>query len=216
MDEVKAIGARFAKTKSAGKKRPNFPVRINFLLHCSQPTLGAFELARLGEVTNLRGELHALLDRMIDQTTQAALARWFRNTDREALKDEVREDPVEWAKRQIRNLGRSEDEIEENLTRALSIDPGKAHRTAALTYQKRNIAEGKCMSCPLPMARHSVRYCERHLMMALARHYKRKGISGGQPGTLDWLYSDGTTQSKHGRQPGTLAALAKSRQARGE
>ena len=60
----------------------------------------------------------------------------------------------------------------------LSLPPGQAHRTAAVTYQSRNIEEGKCSICPMPLARNSVRYCEKHLAAcrdrARARAPKRK------------------------------------------
>ena len=47
------------------KKRLAMPV--NFLLGCSEKTLGSFELARLARVANLRSELHNILDRLIEE-----------------------------------------------------------------------------------------------------------------------------------------------------
>jgi hypothetical protein len=38
---------------------------------------------------------------------------------------------------------------------------------------------------------------------------KPKGARGGLPGTREWLYSD--FESAHGKQPGTLAALERTR-----
>jgi hypothetical protein len=151
------------------RKLPAAPT--NFLLSCSDTTLAAFELARLSEVANLRSELHALLDRMIDATAQASLARWFKTHDREKLKREIEATPdvLEWAKEQLRNKGRSPSEVEEGLLDALSLDPGQAHHTAAATYQERNLKDEKCALCPKPLARHSVRYCETHLAAARDR-----------------------------------------------
>jgi hypothetical protein len=65
------------KSKAVTKSLP-----LNFLLGCSQGDLGAFELARLGEVAVLRKELHLILDRITDQMSQAALASWFKAQDR--------------------------------------------------------------------------------------------------------------------------------------
>jgi hypothetical protein len=76
-----------------------------------------------------------------------------------------------------------------------------------MRYQERNIAEGKCSLCPKPLARHSVRYCEKHLTAARMRQTPSKG----KPGDIGWLYGE-TEESSHGRQPGTLAALAMARE----
>jgi len=60
--------------------------------------------------------------------------------------------------------------------------------------------------------RNSVRYCERHLRIARLRH-KPKNAKGELPGSIDWLYSDGEQfESRHGRQPGSLKALALARE----
>jgi hypothetical protein len=61
-------------------------IQLNFLLGCSERTLGNFELTRLQSVADLRSELHAILDRLIDEMAQAAVAAWFRKTDRDTLK----------------------------------------------------------------------------------------------------------------------------------
>jgi hypothetical protein len=177
----------------------------NFLLTCSDSLLAAYELARLGAIANLRSELQEILDQLVDTTAQAALARWFRTTDREALKRAIEApfDPIAIAKEQIRRLGRSDAEVEDEPADILSLNPGLAHRTAALTYQKANIAEGKCVDCPKPLARNSVRYCEKHLVAARLR----MTLSKGKPGDIGWLYGE-TEESTHGRQPGTLASLA--------
>src|SRR5690242_14867309 len=96
------------KTRKVGTK--NLP--LNFLLGCSNEALGQFELVRLGDVADLRKELHAVLDRLIDSTAQAALAAWFKAQDRQSLKDALENEPsaMEWAKEQIRKQGRADEE----------------------------------------------------------------------------------------------------------
>ena len=59
---------------------------LNFLLGCSENSLASFELAKLAEVADLRKELHAVLDRLLDQMSQATIAGWFRLSDRTAIK----------------------------------------------------------------------------------------------------------------------------------
>jgi hypothetical protein len=123
--------------------------------------------------------------------------------DRDALKRALDApfDPIAMAKDQIRRLGKSDEEVEAELEQVLSLNPGLAHRTAAMTYQKRNIAEGKCCVCPKPLARHSVRYCEKHLTAARLRMTPSKG----KPGSVGWLYGGDL-------QRGTTTALVKSRE----
>ncbi len=106
-------------------------VPLNFLLGCSERSLGNFELARLAEVADLRGELHRVLDRLIDQMSQAALAAWFRKTDRETLKHvlENPDDIIALAKEQIRDGQRSEEE-----PFALNPSPATPCATARDTY----------------------------------------------------------------------------------
>jgi hypothetical protein len=134
---------------------------FQFLLTCSDTLLGNFELAKLSEVANLRSELHRVLDDLIDANNQASLARLFKTQGRERILRELakKRDPIAEAREKIRNKGRKP----EDLTPILSMPPGQAHRTASLTYQKRNVAEGKCCVCPTPLARNSVLYCEKHL-----------------------------------------------------
>ena len=69
---------------SAEQPRKHLP--LNFLFGCSNRDLDEFELARLAEVSDLRKELHAILDRTIDAMCQAALAAWFKEQDRQTLK----------------------------------------------------------------------------------------------------------------------------------
>jgi hypothetical protein len=188
----------------AKQHEKGFTTPINFLLTCSDSTLDTYELARLAEIANLRAELHEILDRVIDTGSQAALARWFRAQDRQTLKQAIEneESPLEWANRRIREGRRSEEE----LLPLPSLPPGAAHLAAALRYQERSVAEGKCRYCPKPLDRNSVDMCTDHLAKARAR----KGPKG-QRGSTDYLYGDGF-QDRHGRQPGTLASLEMSRE----
>lgn len=189
-------------------KKPLAAVPLNFLLGCSEKALGEFELARLNEVANLRNEMQAVLDRILDQMSQAALAGWFRQIDVNALKAALEnpEDAMEWAKRMIRDGQLSEEE----LVPLPSLPPGAAHLAAALRYQKRNVAEGKCAVCPKPLDRDSVRYCTKHLAAARTKSARQRGVKG-EPGSADYLYGE-IPESTHGRTPGTLASLAINRE----
>ncbi len=194
---------------------PNKPLpqsaRLNFLLGASDSDLSNFELARLAEVANLRSDLHAILDKLIDEMAQAAVAGWFRETTREKLKQalEALENPegrineVErWAKGRIKNGQRSESE----LVPRTAMAPGAAHLAAALRYAERNIAEGKCAVCPKPLDRNSVRYCTRHLTIMRLRK-KPKGAKGELPGAIAWLYSNEPFESAHNKAPSQIKAL---------
>jgi hypothetical protein len=185
-------------------------VSINFLLGCSNLDLANYEMARLSEIANLRKQMHALLDQTIDHMGLAWLAAWFRDMDRNALKHaiEYEEGPLAWAQRMVKEGQRSEEENEEY--QRPPLPPGAAHLAAALRYQQRNIAEGKCCRCPEPLAHNSVRFCEKHLTMSRLK-YKPKNAKGAPPGSVGWLYGEGF-ESQHGRQPGTLASLAMSRE----
>jgi hypothetical protein len=192
----------------ATRKKEVSPLPLNFLLGCSAGALGEFELARLNEVANLRSEMLAILDRMIDQAMRAALAAWFRNTDVNVLKAALEnpEDVMEWARSRIRNSQRSEEE----LIPLPSLPPGAAHLAAAIRYAERNMAEGKCRICPKPLAHHSVQYCDEHLAKVRHRAQQKKGLS--LPGGREYLYSGEISESTHGRTPNTLAALALNRE----
>jgi hypothetical protein len=185
------------------------PLPLNFLLGCSKDSLASFELARLAEVADLRSELHVLLDRLLDQMSQAAIAGWFRQSDRNAINYALQneETPLQMAARMIRDGQRSDEELADDLIPLPSLPPGAAHLAAAMRYAERNLAEGKCSLCPKPLARHSVRYCEKHLTAARMRQTPTKG----KPGSIGWLYGE-TEESSHGRQPGSLAALAMGRE----
>jgi hypothetical protein len=200
-------------------KKPLPPTaRLNFLLGASQKDLDSFELARLSEVANLRSDLHAILDKLIDEMAQAAVAGWFRQTNRESLKraletienPEKHADEIEaWAKARIRDGQRSEGE----LVPRTALAPGAAHLAAALRYAERNIAEGKCGVCPKPLDRNSVRYCTRHLEIARLRH-KPKGAKGEPPGSISWLYGDGVFESAHNKAPSQVKALKEANEKR--
>lgn len=150
-------------------------VSLNFLLGGSDADLDSFELLKLSNVADLRKELHGILDRLVEEMSQAALARWFLLNDRKALKCalETEEDAIAWAKREIRESQRSAAEL---IPRP-SLPIGASHRAAALRYSERNISEGKCEKCPQPLASGSVRYCQQHLDYERAR-YTPKGRQG--------------------------------------
>ena len=195
-----------ARLKRRNKSKAIYkPLPLNFLLGCSEDSLANFELARLAETADLRSELHVLLDRLLDQMSQAAIAGWFRFSDRNAINYALQneETPLQMAARMIRDGQRSDDE----LIPLTSLPLGAAHLAAAQRYQERNLAEGKCSLCPNPLARHSVRYCEQHLLKARLRATPSKG----KPGSIGWLYGE-TEESSHGRQPGSLASLAMGRE----
>ena len=77
---------------------------------------------------------------------------------------------MEWAARMIREKQRGPEE----LIKTPPLPPGVAHLAAAVRYQKRNIAEGKCMKCPEPLDRNSVCYCTKHLAADRDRYHRKK------------------------------------------
>jgi hypothetical protein len=159
-------------------------IPLNFLLTCSDRALGQFELTRLNAVANLRTELHAILDKIIDEMSQAGLAAWFRNQDRESIKHALENPPdIEaLAKREIRRRQRSGDEMAADDLLPMptptmfqpALPPEKAHLATALRYQERNIAKGLCSECTQPLDRNSVRYCTYHLALARDRMRVKK------------------------------------------
>jgi hypothetical protein len=196
--------------KARKSKAPTPPVPLNFLLGCSQSDLDNFQMARLAEVADLRRQMLTILDRLIDQTSAAALAQWFRTSDRQALKHAIEneESPIEWAQRLIQQQAQR-NEAGDDLIPLPKVELGAAHLAAAVRYQERNIAEGLCAVCPEPLAHNSVRYCEKHLTAERVRH-QPKNAKGSQPGSIGWLHGEGFV-SQHGRQPGTLQSLAMAR-----
>jgi hypothetical protein len=186
---------------------------VNFLLGCSDADLGSYLLEHLSSVANLRGQLLEILDKMVEETSASALAQWFRTQDRVALKNaienpsEVIERVVAQAKESIRDGQRSESELVPRISVAVSAS------ARSMAYQERNIAAGKCMYCPKPLARNSVRFCERHLEIARLRK-PPKGAKGSLPGSVDWLYGDGVFESAHNKAPSQIAALKKANEER--
>lgn len=191
--------------KSTGARLPNIP--LNFLLGCSQASLDDYELTCLAKVSDLRKQLQEIWDQLLEAEGLAMLAQWFRESDRSAINAAlaIEPDPLTWAKQQIKDRKRSDDE----LIPLASLPPGAAHLAAAQRYQKRNVAAGKCSLCPSPLDPNSVAFCTKHLTASRMR-YKPKG--GDDPGSIDFLYQDQTPEQRNGRQPGTLAALAMNRE----
>jgi hypothetical protein len=140
-------------------KEKTLSVPLNFLLGCSEQSLDAFELARLARVANLRKQLIETIDELIDESAVIRLVSFFRMNDRETLKRalENEEDALTWARRMIRGGGEIVPRI----------------RGYSESYQKRNIAAGKCAICPKPLAKNSVRLCEKHLAMDRKRGRNR-------------------------------------------
>jgi hypothetical protein len=84
----------------------------------------------------------------------------------------------------------------------LTDEEARAARTAAqVRLGEQRIAEGKCEKCSKPLDRNSTRECTEHLEKHRQRDARARQKKGIQPGT-------------HGRQPGTLTALAASRDKR--
>src|SRR5438067_9108581 len=173
------------KTRKALAKRSGAP--INFLIGCSETALDNYQLSQLGRVADLRKEMHAILDQLIEANGLAWLAAWFQTMDRAALKRAIEneEPPLEQAKREIRDGQRSEEE----LLPLPSLLPGAAHLAAALRYQERNMEEGKCAVCPEPLDGNSVRFCTKHLAASRTKSARERGVKGA-PGSADYLYGE--------------------------
>jgi hypothetical protein len=194
------------KSKAVTKSLP-----LNFLLGCSQAALGTFELARLAEVADLRKQLHLILDRVIDQMSQAALVSWFKVQDRQSLKHAIEneESATEWAKRMIREGQRSGEELlplpvmSPDLVRA-------SHLTANIRYKEKNNASGLCQSCPQPLDPNSLVFCTKHLTKERGRHKRKRGKDDDSPGSINYLYQD--AESHHGRELSNLAKLEMERE----
>jgi hypothetical protein len=202
-------------TNAIEKKAPP----IAFLLECSDTELGNFELSRLSEVANWRDEMLAMFDRIVDTSALAVLAAWLRTIDRQELKRQLLQSPdakleeiLARARGEIRNQGRGQEEAEEHgsmpspwLVRQrkyATAEEARAARTAAqVRLGEQRIAEGKCEKCSKPLDRNSTRECTEHLEKHRQRDARARQKKGIQPGM-------------HGRQPGTLTALAASRDKR--
>jgi len=107
------VGRVGAVVRRQISKKKSLALPLNFLLGCSEKSLADFELARLAEVADLRKEVLFILDRLMDQMSQAALTAWFRKTDRETLKHALEnpDDVIALAKEQMRDGQRSEEEL---------------------------------------------------------------------------------------------------------
>src|SRR5229473_6503080 len=179
--------SRAAREREAMAKQQNagLILPVNFLLTCSDDTLASHELALLAELSDRRADLHVLLDRIIDTSSQVSVVRWFRKTDRQALKHAIdnEESPLEWAQRMVRDGQRTDEE----LIPLPALEPGAAHLAAAARYQARNTAEGKCSECPQPLDRNSVRFCTEHLRKSRDRQRSKKGTRS-EPGSAEYLY----------------------------
>ena len=180
----------------------SLPLPLNFLLGCSDAALDNYQLARLNELANLRKEMQALHDRMLDVQSQAAIAGWFKSQDRQSLKQAIEneETPEEWAKRMIRDGQRSQEELEAGpmpspWPKLLPEVARARHSASSMQWMNKNIANGKCQSCTEPLDPNSVRYCAKHLAAHREKDRRDREKKGIQPGT-------------HGRQLGTLANLA--------
>jgi len=187
---------------------------LAFLLECSDVEVSTFELARLAEVANLRADMLALFDRIVDQSALAVLAAWLRNVDRPELTRQLLQSPnakleeiLAQAREAVRNQGRSQEEKDGAMPspwglvrqkKYLTDEERRAGRTVIERQSReKHIAEGKCERCTESLDRNSVRYCTKHLeelRQKDARYRQKKGIKPGR-----------------GRQPGTLTALAASR-----
>jgi hypothetical protein len=140
---------------------------------------------------------------MLREVSRLDLVRSIRASSPEQIKEALERpsDAIADAKPQIKNAGRSVDELIPLLPLASAAVKAN-HIAASIRYQERNIEEGKCSICPQSLAHNSVRYCETHLAVRWDRARKRAKKLDKPP---------------HGRAPGTLAALAEGRkEAKGE
>lgn len=180
-------------------------VPFKFLLECSDGALGNFELVKLGEAANLRREMLALFDRLVDVSAQAVLAAWLRTLDRNELRQQLLESPnttfeaiIAEAKAQIRSQGHPEEERGEMpspwLVRPMKYHTKEERKAANIAAtgrrQEERVTKGLCEKCSEPQCRESSRLCKKHLDMKTANQRKRNG-----------------TKEQHGRHPNTLKAL---------
>jgi hypothetical protein len=171
-------------------------VPLNFLLGISKESLQEYRLARMNAAANLRRQLLETIDQLIDEMLLVELAKWFEGQDRQSLFRAIasEEQAITWARRMIRGGG----EILPRL-RMSEEDARRHHAESAVRYQEANISEGKCMTCPEPLDRNSVRYCSKHLSEQRERKRGKSDMSDKAP---------------HGRHPNSIAALARNREQR--
>jgi hypothetical protein len=134
---------------------------LQFLLTCSETSLSNFQMVKLSEAANFRKQAHKLMDAWYEAALQAELARLFRAQGRERILRALAQpfDAIADAKTRLH----PREVIPEGYVPPLPLPKGQAHRTASMTYQKRNVEDGLCCVCPTPLARNSVLYCEKHL-----------------------------------------------------
>jgi hypothetical protein len=78
-----------ARARSAMTKAPApLAQDVNFLMNCSQQSLESYQLAKLSLSANIQADLLELMHQWVEANTQATIARLFRITDREALKQD--------------------------------------------------------------------------------------------------------------------------------
>jgi hypothetical protein len=153
---VKSLCEEQEETKTKGIAAP-----FQFLLTCSETHLSNFEMIKLSEAANFRTKAHEYMDLWYEASLQAELARLFRVQGRERILNALSQplDAIADAKLKLN----PPEEIPVDYIPVVPLPKGQAHRTASMNYQKRNVDEGKCCSCPEPHTRNSVRYCEKHL-----------------------------------------------------
>jgi hypothetical protein len=157
----------------------------------------------------------ALFDRLCDTSALAVLAGWLRQIDRQELKRQLLESPnakleeiLARAQEAVRNQGRSQEEAKDGAMpspwlvrqrKYLTDEERRAARTAIERQSReKHLAAGKCEKCSEPLDGNSVRYCTKHLELLRQRDARDRRKKGIKPGT-------------QGKQPGTLTALAASR-----
>jgi hypothetical protein len=147
------VVSKTARPSDSEKKAPP----IAFLLECSDGEVSNFELARLNDVANLRHQMLAMFDCIVDVSAFAVLAAWLRTIDRQELKQQLLRSPASLeeilarAKAEIRNSGRDREELEAGpmpspwLVRP-KMPPDVARRKRCepvMRCRERNLAEGK-------------------------------------------------------------------------
>jgi hypothetical protein len=162
------------KVKSKDITRP-----LQFLLTCSETSLNNFQLVKLSEAANFRKQAYELMDAWYEAALQAELARLFRAQGRERILRALAQplDAIADAKAKLH----PPEVSPEGYVAPEPLPKGQAHRTASVTYQKRNVADGLCCVCPTPLARNSVLYCEKHLAACRERARIRARNRRGNP-----------------------------------
>jgi hypothetical protein len=155
---------------------------LKVLLTCSELDLDNFELGTLSRINNLKSQVADDIENMLREVSRLDLVRSIRASSPEQIKEvlERPSDAIADAKLKINNAGRRGDE----LLPLLPSPPAAVkanHVAASIRYQERNIEEGKCCDCTEPLARNSVRYCEKHLAKCRERAKARaKGASAAR------------------------------------